>query len=165
MLIQNYGLFWRREHIEWGAGSRRGHLNGVYAYGKREGTVDFREQRAVYVLYDDGFRMVYVGQAGRTNGYLFDRLKAHTRNRLAERWSKFSWFGIRGLVEDTSRPGQYMLDKDAKFDTTLDQVLDHIEGILIEAAEPSLNRKGSQFGYSTYLYNQQKKHVPLAAAA
>ena len=27
MLIQNYGLFWRREHVFWGGGSYAGHLN------------------------------------------------------------------------------------------------------------------------------------------
>jgi hypothetical protein len=39
-----------------------------------------------------------VGQAGANDQQrLFDRLKQHTKDQLADRWSKFSWFGVRSV--------------------------------------------------------------------
>lgn len=64
-LVMNYGLFWHRSRIVWGRGNNRGHLKGRLA---KTGTpVDFRDQRGVYCLYDDNFRLVYIGQAGGGN--------------------------------------------------------------------------------------------------
>lgn len=74
MLIQNYGLFWRRDRVKWGKGKNKGTLVGYWKGAKRQGSVDFREQRGIYVLYDDTFKIVYVGQAGNKNQCLFDRL-------------------------------------------------------------------------------------------
>lgn len=151
MLIQNFGLFWQRSEIEWGAGSRRGHLNGYYASGKWEGEVDFRHQRGIYALYDATFKLIYVGQAGNGNACLFDRLKHHSRTRLSQRWSQFSWFGILGLHESDDG---WVLDAEPASSFTPNAILDHLEGILIAAAEPPLNRQGSRFGSQCYLYNQ-----------
>jgi hypothetical protein len=63
MLFQNYGLFWQADNVKWGSKGKnnQGSLNGVWASAKREGFVDFREQRGIYVLYDDTFRIIYVG--------------------------------------------------------------------------------------------------------
>jgi len=152
VLIRTYGLFWQRSDIDWGAGRRRGHLNGYYAFGKREGITDFREQRGIYCLYDPTFKLVYVGQAGNGDACLFDRLRDHARGRLAQRWSQFSWFGTRGLIESST--GVWTLDDDQEAAPSLATVLNQLEGILIAAAEPPLNRQGSRFGSDCYLYNQ-----------
>lgn len=155
MLIRSYGLFWHRAHIEWGAGGRKGHLRGYWEWRKRGGEVDFREQRGVYVLYDSSFRMVYVGQSGRGVRCLFSRLKDHRKDHLAHRWSRFSWFGTRGVAWDKKdRP---YLAEDEDFTPRLSDVLNHIEGILIAAAEPPLNRQGSKFGSDVYHFKQVKK--------
>jgi hypothetical protein len=63
-LIRNYGLFWRRDWVFWGKPRVPGHLKGVYSKKTTSDPVDFRYQQGVYVLYDDSFRLVYVGQAG-----------------------------------------------------------------------------------------------------
>lgn len=156
MLIKNYGLFWRLDEVDWGAGSRRGHLRGVWKGGKREGWTDFREQRGIYVLYDANFNMIYAGQAGSGIGYLFDRLKYHTRNHLADRWTRFSWFGTRDVRFD-KHSQLYVLDEDREFQPTLNEVLNQIEGVLIAAAEPKLNRQGPRWGDGTYQYLQVRR--------
>ena len=131
MLIQNYGLFWRRSDVFWGRQKVSGHLKGCPAKGVFR-TVDFREQQGVYCLYDDSFRLVYVGQAGaNVNQRLFVRLRQHKTDDLADRWARFSWFGIRRVTN------QDRLAAEAKGKhTTSGAVLNHIEAILISASEP-----------------------------
>ena len=77
MLIQNYGLFWKRPLVDWGTRGRgrSGTLMGRPARQLRSPGVDFREQQGVYVLYDDNFKIIYVGQAGAGNQRLFCSLE------------------------------------------------------------------------------------------
>jgi hypothetical protein len=140
MLIKNYGLFWHMDRVNWGKPKNAGTLEGYLTGAKREGTVDFRDQRGIYVLYDDTFRIVYVGQAGVKNQCLYARLKQHRTDMLSERWSRFSWFGTRYVTN------KWVLAEDEKFKPELSDVLNHLEGILIAAAEPPLNRQGAKFG-------------------
>jgi hypothetical protein len=149
MLIQNYGLFWREDRVNWGKPKTRGTLEGYLTGAKRQGSVDFRDQRGIYVLYDQTFKIVYVGQAGRGNQCLFARLKQHKRDHLAERWARFSWFGTREVTE------KWVLAEDTDFDTALPAVLDHIEGILLATAEPPLNLQRGRFGPDVEQYLQQ----------
>lgn len=141
MIIRNYGLFWRRNKVHWGTGGNLGHLQGVLASNITSDPINFRHQIGVYALYDDNFNLVYVGQAGSGDSDLFSRLKQHKRNRLAERWERFSWFGIRkvnsnGMLAEGGVSKNIMV-KDA---------LNHMEAILIEVTEPSHNRQGGRFG-------------------
>ncbi len=155
MLINNYGLFWRLDQVFWGWQNRNGHLNGRIASSQSSPLVDFREQQGVYVLYDDSFQIVYVGQAGAgENQRLFDRLKQHTRDQLAERWSRFSWFGIRPIT----KAGKLRVEKMAAHPPISD-VLDHIEAILITAAEPKHNRQGGRFGEGVHQYLQYRDEL------
>lgn len=148
MLIKNYGLFWRREDVNWGGPGSRGSLCGRFARRRRSPEVDFREQQGVYVLYDDNFRIVYVGQAGVGHQRLFNRLRQHKRDHLAQRWSRFSWFGILPVLDGN-------LDEDAQPDEpTVEGVLDHIEAILLAAAEPPLNLQRGRFGEAVEQYLQ-----------
>ncbi|MEQ1935305.1 MAG: GIY-YIG nuclease family protein, partial [Fimbriimonadaceae bacterium] len=142
MLIHNYGLFWRREDIFWGRGPYRGNLMGIKTGAKRSKPVDFRDQQGVYVLYDSSFHIIYVGQAGAGAGnMLFGRLKYHTRHDLADRWERFSWFGVREVLKSKklSAPTK-------RISTAPNYVLNHVEAVLIAAAEPSHNRQRGRFG-------------------
>jgi hypothetical protein len=150
MLIKNYGLFWSLEKTFLGWRNTAGHLKGVQATIGKSKSADFRFQQGVYVLYDANFKIVYVGQAGRGEGSrLFDRIKAHTRDQLAERWSKYSWFGIRGVNANSELEPE-------KGDTTvkISEVLNHMEGVLIAAAEPPHNKQGGRFGAESEQYVQ-----------
>ena len=67
------------------------------------------------------FELVYIGQAGGQGNGLFDRLTQHTTDRLAERWSRFSWFGLRRVLQ-RNEPSQENLQAHP----VLTDVLDHI---------------------------------------
>jgi hypothetical protein len=114
-----------------------------------EGEVDFREQRGVYVLCDDNFKMLYVGQAGYGNQRLYQRLHQHRTDALGERWSKFSWFGIDPV---RGRIGHKHLQETEPASAEVGTVLNHLEAILIAAAEPMLNRQGGKFGGALQFY-------------
>ena len=149
MLIYNYGLFWRRQDMFWGRQNVPGHLKG-YPARSAFVLVDFREQQGVYCLYDDNFRMVYIGQAGgNAQQRLFNRLRQHRTDALADRWTRFSWFGIRWVTQVN------VLAAEARgAHTTVGAVIDHIEAILISSVEPPHNRQGGRFGDDVMQYLQ-----------
>jgi hypothetical protein len=156
MLIHNYGLFWRRNDVFWGRPKVKGHLKGVPAKETSADPVDFRDQAGVYVLYDDNFRLVYVGQAGAGNQFLFTRLKHHRKDALADRWTRFSWFGIKWVKQSAK-----LAVGATKFSVKYDDILNHIEAILISAAEPPHNRQGGRFGDEVEQYLQYRDEVAL----
>lgn len=143
MIIQNYGLHWRRDLVAWGSRGlgNEGHLTGRLSSRVSSPRVNFRQQAGIYIL-QEGFRPLYIGQAGRGEQRLFSRLKGHTRNHLSERWDRFSWFGIfpvrEGELDDNAAVAQIKTDISA--------ILDHVEGVLISVTEPPLNRQGARFG-------------------
>lgn len=150
MLISNYGLFWKRRKVWWGKQGVSGHLKGILSTNIRDEAVDFRDQQGIYVLYDENFRMVYAGQAGANDEQrLFSRLKQHTRDALADRWTRFSWFGIRSVNKD----GSLRAEKSSAH-PPIGSVLNHIEAILIATAEPPHNRQGGRFGEKVEQYLQ-----------
>lgn len=148
-MIQNYGLFWSRDGVHWnfgrgGRGAFRGSLKGEIVRNRNAEVVDFREQVGIYCLYDNNFKLLYVGQAGFGNATLFDRLRSHTGNDLAERWTKFSWFGLKPVL--FGEQNVHSLDAVPQNQIEVGQVLNSLEGILIVGAEPPLNRQGPRFG-------------------
>jgi len=149
-LIANMGLFWREDCVFWGASNNKGELLGKLAGAKRSREVDFRRQRGIYVLYSE-FRIIYIGQAGSGNASLFGRLKRHTRDDLAERWDRFSWFGLDPVLSSWRLAATV---KRAAPNT--ETILNHIEGILIHATEPPLNRQGGSFGPDVERYLQHR---------
>lgn len=159
MLIRNYGLFWHEQRVNWGKPKVSGTLEGYCRGAKTWGAIDFREQRGVYVLYDTTFKPVYVGQAGRGNQCLFARLKQHRRDHLAERWSRFSWFGTRSV------DGYGSLKDDEEFAPKLPNVLDHIEAILLAVSEPPLNLQRGRFGSKVEQYLQMTTRAEAATDA
>lgn len=93
--------------------------------------VDFCKQLGIYLLYD-GREVIYVGRS--TEGYLGRRLYEHTKDRLAVRWDRFSWFGLLPIFGD----GQIGLLPENYNGANL---IPALEAILIEALEPRQNRK------------------------
>lgn len=147
-MIKNYGLFWKREAVHWNPGGRRGnprgHLIGSHVVERRQQQVNFRDQVGIYCLYDDNFRLLYTGQAGFGNATLFGRLRSHTNDHLSERWTKFSWFGLKGILHEGD--GYVLQDQVNANGLELNEVLNSLEGIIIVSAEPPLNRRGPNFG-------------------
>lgn len=136
----------------WGRGSIAGHLKGLYTRNTTGEPINFRDQQGVYVLYDDGFKIVYVGQSGGNDQKrIFDRLKDHTTDKLSDRWTKFSWFGIRAVRAN----GKLRMEKGTAH-PTIGDVLNHIEAILIAAAEPPHNRQAGRFGEDVERYVQYR---------
>jgi hypothetical protein len=158
-LIQNYGLFWDRRQVRW-----KGSGAGLYGFpaidddGKirsaknRGDEVDLRGQVGIYALYDQEFRLLYVGKVGGGKGKnaLFVRLRQHgtplgrTRG-LAARWTYFSWFGVLRVLKGEKKLAE---PSDRKLTTRVD-ILNALEAVVIEIAAPGLNRQGGQLGGAT----------------
>ncbi|WP_199028735.1 GIY-YIG nuclease family protein [Ralstonia sp. ASV6] len=151
MLVRTVGFFWREDHVFWGKGNQAGRLLGVPPNGKTSIPVDFREQIGIYVLYAD-YKVVYVGQAGVGKQSLFTRLKQHRKDDLAGRWDRFSWFGLLRVVG--TGVNQKLASRTTALHPNLPDVLNHIEGILIHAVEPSMNSQGGRFGENVTRYHQ-----------
>lgn len=136
-IIQAFGLYWRRDFVQWANTPR---LLGQQ--NRRSQTVDFAEQKGVYLLHD-GRSTIYVGRSvDRTIGR---RLYEHTYDRLGGRWDRFSWFGLLEVTEDAQlRELSLAVDQDV--------VIVTLEALLVETLEPPQNRKrGDEFRAIEYL--------------
>ena len=125
-LISSFGMFWRRDAIEWTANPK---LLGMQQIGATP--VDFCKQLGIYLLYD-GREVIYVGRT--TDRPLGRRLYEHTIDRMSARWDRFSWFGLLP-VSETGGLGALPETYDAT------KLIPALEAILIEALEPRQNRK------------------------
>jgi hypothetical protein len=124
--IRAFGMYWKYDSVLW--------TGRVKILGRQEQNavvVDFAEQVGIYLLHDRD-RVIYVGRASEG---LAPRLKAHTIDRLAGRWDRFSWFGLRSVTEDGK-----LADPAAAWKHH--DVIDTMEAILIECLEPPKNRRG-----------------------
>jgi hypothetical protein len=135
------GLFWPKSSID----TPHRKLLGSRTRGGRAGGVNFWKQVGIYALFRE-FNLVYIGQAG-TRG-LGARLLEHKRGVFGERWDRFSWFGF-GLVNQSRK----LRAVPARFHVDQGVVLNHIEGILVEAAEPKLNGQGGKWKSAVTLYH------------
>lgn len=138
-VIQAFGMFWQRELVHWSSSPE---IRGEQTHGAA--TVDMGDQRGVYLLHDRD-TCVYVGRA--IDNGIGKRLYAHTRDRLAGRWNRFSWFGLCEVTEE----GQvHELPVDELFDASA--IITIMEGILMEALEaPQNRRQGDGFKGIEYL--------------
>lgn len=125
-IISSFGMFWRREIIDWNSQPR---ILGVQQPGAIP--VDFSRQLGIYLLYDSR-GVVYVGRS--TERPLGRRLYEHTFDRLATRWDRFSWFGLRP-VRENGELGNSPLHLPSN------SIIPALEAVLIEALEPRQNRK------------------------
>ena len=139
-LIKNFGHLWERKYIRWGHSHSLGHLGG---YKTKQRWADFREQIGIYVLYNADLNPIYVGQAGSGNNTLFNRLNSHEADRLWNRWTHFTWFGFRGVTLQNKLSGHDKISK--VFKTTGNSLLNQLEGALITALEPKLNKQGARW--------------------
>jgi HB1/ASXL restriction endonuclease-like protein with HTH domain len=139
-IITSFGMFWRRNFVDWSANTK---LLGMQQLGAE--AVDFGKQIGIYLLYD-GREIIYVGRS--TDRPLGKRLYEHTADRLSIRWDRFSWFGLL-LVSNKGKlgilPDEYAADK----------MIPALEAILIEALEPRQNRKrGDDLSAVEYLQKE-----------
>lgn len=149
MLIRNFGHLWERKYINYGRPKVSGHLRGYITSTKK---VDFREQIGIYVLSDKDLLPIYVGQAGNGNRRLLARLREHERDHLWNRWEHFSWFGFRRVNQN----GSLSLHDDAQkiFKATGVELLNEVEGALITALEPRLNKQGARWKDADEYYQE-----------
>jgi hypothetical protein len=77
-------------------------------------------------------------------------LRQHRFDDLADRWNRFSWFGVRRVI------GAGLSVEKAAVHPSLETMLNQIEGILIHAAEPPMNGQGGRFGSNVKRYLQRR---------
>ena len=147
-LIKTYGLRWHASRVQWSGRNEDVGLWGVPAKQRRSEPTNFADQIAIYVLYD-GEIPIYVGQSGAGNNKLMGRLKHHRADRLADRWDRFSWFGLCGVRSNGAISPQATVKQ-----MRTPEILNQIEAVIVEAVEPRLNRQGGQFGASVVRYVQ-----------
>lgn len=136
-IITSFGMFWRKEAIEWIAKPK---LLGMQQIGATP--VDFFKQLGIYLLYD-GREVMYVGRT--TDRPLGRRLYEHTIDRMSARWDRFSWFGLLPVSND-GKIGALPSSYDAA------KLIPALEAVLIEALEPRQNRKrGDDLAAAEYL--------------
>jgi hypothetical protein len=146
-LVQNFGIRWRRDYVNFGrpGPGGQGQLLGFLASAgvqERE-NVDFWTQTGVYALYD-GPELVYVGRATKGNEPIGDRLAAHNRNaKMSDRWTAFSWLGFRKVNKDLTLQHAALPQRQVK--TEAAAIL--IEGLLIEFVSPRLNNRGGDLSH------------------
>lgn len=148
-IITSFGMFWRRESIEWVSTPK---ILGMQQIGAD--SVDFHKQLGIYLLYD-GREVIYVGRAA--DRPLGKRLYEHTLDRFSSRWDRFSWFGLLPISESGS------MGKMPEFYEAI-KIIPAIEAILIEALEPRQNRKrGDDLSAVEYIQKEdpevQKKRI------
>ena len=157
--IQAFGMYWRRELVDW---KNQPKLLGIQLRGAT--AVDFGPQKGVYLLHD-GRAVIYVGRT--TDQTMAQRLFQHTYDRLNGRWDRFSWFGILPIDENGN------LTQAAVGDFTVDDLVAAMEALLIEAVEPPQNRRrGDLTGAVEYLQEEdgriktkREKEILAALAA
>lgn len=105
VLIHAYGLFWRRDEVQWnpGRGNRAFRLLG--RNGSNTPTlrvVDFRMQVGIYILY--GNHGPYYAGLTRAQS-LYARLRQHGLDHHGEQWDRFSWFGFKRVLKIPNKDG------------------------------------------------------------
>jgi len=131
--IHCYGLFWSVDEV-WPEGERGAPFRLLGKLGQRAPGLqvcDFRDQRGIYVLYDE-YGPHYVGLTREQP--LGNRLADHRRDKHAKKWDRFSWFGfkpvrVRCLLDGTHALGELPLRRNMEARSTIGDV----EALLIQA--------------------------------
>jgi hypothetical protein len=134
-LIQAYGLFWRRDEIDWNPG--KGKRYDWRLYGRRGANrgnsrvADFRDQRGIYILYGN-YGPHYVGLTRKSG--LGRRLKDHLTDKHGNEWDRFSWFGFCRVLKSKDDDGLQRIGQmaSAKF-ASLEAMIADIEALLIKS--------------------------------
>jgi hypothetical protein len=153
-VITHYGLFWSSDDVYWsGVKGNQGHLRGKEKTRlERRGrpkiseinnATSFSEYAGIYCLYKDT-NLIYIGEAGlANNSNLFERLKSHRSDYLADRWDKFSWFG---------RNMSTLSDHDKIERKPLRESLAQLEAILIAVTNPGFNKQSGTFSNAIQVF-------------
>ena len=130
-LIHAYGLFWRRDEINWNPG--KGNANEFRLLGRdgsNAGTlriIDARLQAGLYILYGN-YGPYYVGKAQS----LGTRLKRHLSDEHSEKWDRFLWFGFNPVLVTRDNYGIKKLGKVAQSKhVTPQSIIEDVEALLI----------------------------------
>jgi hypothetical protein len=131
-LIGAYGMFWKREEVDWkrGSGPVSWEMLG-YRGSNRPGlrVCDFRRAAGFYILWND-YGATYVGLA-RGNGGIGARLRAHNDDPAKE-WSRFSWFSFDDTIDSPGYDGwQELKFREAVADSSTEIVVRECEALLI----------------------------------
>ncbi len=127
-IINSFGMYWKRDLIIWRPSQIK--VLGKQSVGAK--SVNFYQQRGIYILYDY-HKVVYVGRV--IDRPMGKRLYEHTIDRLNSRWNRFSWFGHYDVTED-GKLHEILPSKNSLLSLTVS-----LESILIEALEPPQNRR------------------------
>jgi hypothetical protein len=165
LAIRNFGHFWNRELVDWGRRRVAGQLLGYEMRDRRPAVIDFREQIGIYVLFTLQREVVYIGQAGSGDRRLFLRLRDHTSDDLRDRWTNFSWFGLRAVNSTNLQLSEHQTP-DSRCAGTNSDALHEIEAVLLQLFEPRLNKRGPNWGDGTseffqYVRSEWEDVVPL----
>lgn len=135
MFVKNFGLFWRRDEVEWFPG--KGVKGGFRLLGRRGQNLpglriaDFRHQQGIYILYGN-HGPYYVGLTKKMG--LGNRLKDHLNDDHSEKWDRFSWFGFGTVLTGTDENGICRLRQMAQVAIGKpDFVITDVEALLIRA--------------------------------
>jgi hypothetical protein len=127
-VVNAFGMFWERSKVFWEMQQPR-----ILGQQQAGSPVDFAEQKGVYLLHD-AQGVLYVGRTTEQN--LAKRLNQHISDRLAGRWTSFSWFGVYPVEQN----GMLKLNTDfSSIDINI--IIATMEAVLIESLEPRQNRK------------------------
>jgi hypothetical protein len=135
MFIKNFGLFWRRNEINWNPGKG---ARGEFRLLGRDGTnrpnlrlADFRDQQGIYILYGN-HGPSYVGLTKKQG--LGKRLKDHLADGLSHHWDRFSWFGFCRVLKRTDNNGLHKLGAMAEVAVgSPESVITDVEALIIRA--------------------------------
>ena len=130
-IIKAYGKMWERNQVDW----HKCHPVLLGTPRKMSQYIDFNEMRGIYMLYDQNGALVYVGLA--TNG-IGSRLKDHTKDKHANAWTQFSWFGIDIIRQDGT------IKRSTHLQTTISDVASALESVVIIGVQPPRNTKGGE---------------------
>jgi hypothetical protein len=130
MLIKTFGLFWRRDEVEWNPGI--GHTFRLMGRNRDRNPglwlADFQYQTGIYILYGN-HGAYYVGL---TKAGLGKRLKSH--DTWKDDWDRFSWFGFCKVLNGMDDYPFHNLGAMANVKiTNVSEVIKDVEALLIRA--------------------------------
>lgn len=131
MFVKSYGLFWRRDEVDWNPGTGKPFrlLGRIGANRGKIRITDFREQSGIYILYGN-HGAYYVGLA--TD--LGNRLRDHIWDHHGSQWDRFSWYGFRKVLAGRNGDGFCKMGPLATTTITNPElVISDVEALLIRA--------------------------------
>jgi hypothetical protein len=133
-IFHAYGLFWKKEEVDWSPGSGKRTFMLLGRRGKtrpRLRIANFRFQQGIYILYGD-YGPYYAGLT-RDQG-LGKRLKDHVFDAHAKKWDRFSWFSFGRVLGKRDANGlRCFAELPTKQALDTESAIGDIEAILIRA--------------------------------